>query len=81
MSWGIVEYWVEWEWGCGLCGSALVESVVLSVWHGLSAAEYLITRLACVNVTFTCERNILSRLTLALIWHLLIKIGCVFLQL
>ena len=34
MCWSIVECGVEGGWGCGLCGSALVESVVLSVWHG-----------------------------------------------
>ena len=47
--------------------------------------ECLMTRLAHVNLTFTCERNMLSRLTrnhkLALIWHFLIKIGFVLLQL
>ena len=34
----------------------------------LCAMEYLISRLACVNVTVTCERSILSRLILAFIW-------------
>ena len=55
-------------------------------WVGkVCCVECLVTRLVCVNVTYTCERSILSRLmryhTLALIWHFLIKIGCVLLQL
>ena len=84
VCWGIVECGVEWGWVCG-CLSRWCFRYGMG-WKGvLCVVECLITRLACVNLTFTCERSILSRLTrynkLALIWHVLIKIGCVLLQL
>ena len=64
MSFDIVECGVEWGWGCGFVDQRWLIRWCFRYgmgWKGvLCAVEYLITRLACVNVTFTCEWSILS---------------------
>ena len=54
MGWGIVECGVE--WGCGLCGSALVESVVLSVWYGFERC--VVCSGIPDNKACMCERDV-----------------------